>query len=365
MKDTTKAKLKTVFSPFFFVCLGIMLFGLTIKLIAANSTAFADFWQSKVASVPRAAFAYLTNLLPFSLAEFLLLTSPLTIAVLIRVASKKTDTWAKTIGYSLNLIAGASLVFSMFLINFSAGYNTTALDKRMDLERRNVSAEELYDTAKSILDGMATVTDNVNFKDGESSYMPYTQTELNKKLNEAYKKACKKYTFISDFTSNPKQVMLSEPWTYTHIAGVYTFFTGEANVNINFPDYTLPYTAAHEMAHQRGISREDEANFVAFVVCLESDDDYIRYSAYSNAYEYVASALYKADKDLYKKLYAEVPVLLKNEMTSYNAFFAKYKENTASKVSEKVNDTFLKSQGQQSGTKSYGLVVDLLAAYYR
>ena len=365
MKETTKTKLKTVFTPFFFVCLGVLLLGLLIKLIAANNAAFADFWQSKIASVSRAFFAYLTNLLPFSLAEFLILTSPLTIAVLIRIAAKKTDTWAKTLGYSLNLIAAASLVFSMFLLNFSAGYNTTALDERMGLERKNVSAEELYDTAKCLLDGLSDASEDMEFTKGENTYMPYSLSQLNKKLNEAYKKACEKYTFISNFTSNPKQVMLSEPWTYTHIAGVYTFFTGEANINVNFPDYTLPYTAAHEMAHQRGISREDEANFVAFVVCIGSDDDYIRYSAYANAYEYVASALYSADKDLYKQLYAEVPALLKNEMSSYNAFFEKYRENKAATLSNKVNDTFLKAQGQKSGSKSYGLVVDLLAAYYR
>ena len=366
MKAKVLSKLKSVFSPFFLVALGILLFGLAVKIISMQSTAFADFWQSKVASYPRAFFAYMTNFLPFSLAEFLVITLPLTIAVLIRIAARgNTDSWTKTFRYSFNLLAAASLVFSMFLICFSAGYSATSLDKRIGADRQKVSAEELYDTARQLLAGIKQNSRNISYNPDENTYMPYSQAELNKKLNEAYKKACKKYTFLSNFTSNPKAVMLSEPWTYTHIAGVYTFFTGEANVNVNYPDYTLPYTTAHEMAHQRGISREDEANFMAFLVCLESDDEYIKYSAYANTYEYVASALYSADKDLYRQLYKEVPDVLKNEMSAYSAFFEKYRENTVAKVSDKVNDSFLKVQGQKEGSKSYGLVVDLLVAYYK
>jgi hypothetical protein len=30
-----------------------------------------------------------------------------------------------------------------------------------------------------------------------------------------------------------------------------------------------------------------------------------------------------------------------------------------------VNDTYLKSQNQKAGSKSYGLVVDLAVAYYK
>ena len=120
--------------------------------------------------------------------------------------------------------------------------------------------------------------------------------------------------------------MLSELMSYTHITGVYTFFTGEANINVAFPDYTIPYTAAHELAHQRGIAREDEANFVAFLVCNESDDPYIRYSAYLNLYEYVASSLYSADPELYFDVRYTIPLDIRREMAAYSDFFEKYRD---------------------------------------
>jgi hypothetical protein len=118
------------------------------------------------------------------------------------------------------------------------------------------------------------------------------------------------------------------------------------------------------MAHQRGIAREDEANFVAFLVTTRSTDPYIRYCGYLNAYEYVASALYRADRELYYKAYAHLNGQVKAEMAAYNDFYDKYRDTTVSQVSGAVNDSYLQSQGTP-GTVSYGMVVDLTVAYYK
>jgi len=127
----------------------------------------------------------------------------------------------------------------------------------------------------------------------------------------------------------------------------------------------LPFTAAHEMAHQRGYSREDEANFIAFLVCAESDDSYIRYSGYMNLYEYVISDAYKADKNMYSVILKKMDDRVRGEINSYNEFFDKYRENTVADVSSELNDSYLQSQGQIEGEKSYGMVVRIAVAYYK
>ena len=200
------------------------------------------------------------------------------------------------------------------------------------------------------------LTDGVAFSESSNfSVMPYGYSELNQKLIYAYELASEKYDFIHTFDSSIKRIMLSEPMTYTHISGVYTFFTGEANINTNFPDYTLPFTAAHELAHQRGFAREDEANFIAFLVCIESPDKYIRYSGYLNLYEYLAGALSSANMEYYAKISTTVDKNVKLERIAYSNFFEKYRENVIEKVSDAVNDTFLTVNGTE-GTKSYGMV---------
>lgn len=329
------------------------------------SPAVADFFNKYISPAVRAPLAYLTGWIPFSLAEYLLLALPIIIIAAVTFGIKHySDTWRNLGIYCLAVCSLAAYVFSAFTLGFMPAYRGSRLDEKMNIDKQPVSAEELRDTALLLTDVLQVAVEDVTFTASGASVMPYGYGEMNDKLMEAYADTCKKYDFIQPLNSNIKRVMLSEPMTYTHISGVYTFFTGEANLNVNFPDYTLPYTAAHEFAHQRGIAREDEANFVAFLVCSRSDDAYIRYCAYLNLYEYVASALYSANPEYYAEVYKTLPQEAKREMRAYSEFFDKYRDSVASDVSGAVNDTFLTINGTE-GVKSYGMVVDLAVAYFK
>ena len=97
---------------------------------------------------------------------------------------------------------------------------------------------------------------------------------------------------------------------------------------------------------------------------MESDDPYIRYSAYTNVYEFVASALGKADRELYNTVRPKISASFYNEQVAFSSFFEKYRKSVASQVSGAVNDAYLVSQGTV-GKQSYGMVVDLTVAYYK
>ena len=326
---------------------------------------FSDIFNRYVSPFVRGFLATLTGWIPFSLAEFLLLMVPfIVIAIVVFGLKRYSSSWRDVLIFSLTILSVAAYVFSTFTLGFVPAYRGSRLDKKLGLDKQPVSADELRDTTYAVLEELTAIESEIGFKSDGFSVMPYSYEELNDKLMDAYDVACEKYDFIPKLHSRVKRIMLSEPMTYTHISGVYTFFTGEANINTNFPDYTLPYTAAHELAHQRGIAREDEANFVAFLVCKESDDVYIRYSAYLNMYEYLRNALYAANPDYYTETYYSVPVNCRKEMTAYSKFFDKYRENVIEEVSETVNDTFLTINGTE-GTRSYGMVVDLAVAYYK
>ena len=329
------------------------------------SERFSDFFNQNVSSWVRAILAYLTGWIPFSLAEYLLLMIPVILLVLVGWGFRRySDSWWDVFVFCMSILSIAALIFSIFAVGFAPAYRGSRLDKKLSLDRREVSAEELYETALILSEAVNREVSSVGYNpDTDFSLMPYNYSEMNDRLLAAYDVACEKYPFIQRLHSRLKPVMLSEAMSYTHITGIYSFFTGEANVNVAFPDYTVPFTAAHELAHQRGIAREDEANFVAFLVCAESEDAYIRYSGYLNLYEYVASALYSASPELYAKAYGTLPACVKGEMSAYSAFFEKYRDSVASEVSGTVNNTFLTLHGTE-GTRSYGMVVDLAVAYF-
>lgn len=350
---------------FAFVLYGIAVAALAVLVAARLSPAFADTFNRYVGAVVRGALAHLTGWIPFSLGEAMVIFLPVAaVFMIVRACRKYSDSWRSVFVYLGSVLSVVSLLFSVFVFGFGTGYYGTTVDEKLGLDRSVVSPEELYYTAATLAAHVNSEAENVKYQYNDFSVMPYTFDEMSRRLVAAYDKVCDEYDFIPRLNSRVKPVMLSEPWTYTHISGVYTYFTGEANINTNFPDYTIPYTAAHEMAHQRGIAREDEANFIAFLVCISSDDPYIRYSGYLEVYEYVASSLYSADKNYYSAVYSSLKTNVRAEMAAYSAFFDKYRENVVANVSEAVNNSYLQIHGTV-GSKSYGLVVDLAVAYYR
>jgi hypothetical protein len=312
-----------------------------------------------------------TRLIPFSLAELALyafIPAVLFIAAKFVAQNRFDFYWKKEIAVISKFIVRCAAVFGvfMFVFTFTLGvcYGKTPVNEKMDFERRLLGSGDLvsaFDILKRELDGLAGNIAYIN--PDKSTKMPYGLDEMNKKLGEAYKNMLEVHDLFPEINSNVKPVIYSVGLSKMHITGVYAFFTGEANINIDFPDYCLPFVAAHEMAHLMGTAREDEANFVAFLVCLHSSDDYIRYSGFVNMMEYVGNALYQADKDEYFKSMAEVPSVVKDEMDAYARFFDKYRNTKISKVARAVNDNYLKTQGQEQGQKSYGLVVDLATVY--
>ena len=349
------------------LCIGIYLLAAVSALLYFLFTRyprFADWFNLHVSRFGRRLLAWQTNALPFSTAELLLLLIPLFLVLLIVLAARHyTATRRDALIYVGMLISGVLVIAILFVWNFAPGYYGTTLDRKLGLDREKVSGEELYLTAELLSEELHELSEEITFLPSGHSLMPYSYREMNDRLNEAYARYCVKNDYLDHFRSNVKPIMLSEPMSYTHITGVYTYFTGESNLNVNFPDYTLPFTAAHELAHQRGIAREDEANFIAFLVCMKSDDPYIRYSGLLNMYEYVAYPL-SSYSELYTPIAKSLDIKVRYELKAYSEFFDKYRHSTAGKISESINNGYLQSVGTE-GTKSYGMVVDLAVAYLK
>ena len=345
---------------YLFLVLSLILYG-----IALLSPAFSDFFNRYISSAVRATTATLTGWIPFSLAETLLLFLPvLVVALVVYAVHFRCDSWRTVFVYVGEICAIVAFLLSLFIWSFGIAYQGSGLEQKLELDRKDVTVEELESTALILQEHLNELVDEIAFRDSDFSVMPYSLSELNDKLLVAYRQVDDHLPFLQTLDSRLKPVINSELMSHAHITGIYTYFTGEANLNMVFPDYTLPFTAAHELAHQRGIAREDEANFIAFLVCIASDDPYIQYSGYLNMFEYVGSALNGADSAKYQAIFGDLDRRIYYEEVSYSEFYAKYRHSKVSTVSNAVNDTYLKLQGTP-GAQSYGMVVDLAVAYYK
>lgn len=164
--------------------------------------------------------------------------------------------------------------------------------------------------------------------------------------------------------SEPKPVLASGLMSDTGIAGMFFPFTLESNINDDPPLFTLPSTMAHELAHQCGFMREDEANFIAYLACRRSDDPLMRYSGLYLAFTYSISALQGADPTAASDILSSLPPAVRRDRDE-NARFWDQHEGLVNEASQAVNDTYLKANNQTDGVSSYGRMVDLLLAEQR
>lgn len=164
--------------------------------------------------------------------------------------------------------------------------------------------------------------------------------------------------------SPPKPVLFSELMSYADIAGMYFPFTVESNINVDGPFFTIPATMGHEMAHQCGFMREDEANFIGYLCCKDAADPLTRYSGYSLAYDYALSALIEADRDTAVAVNDKLSEEVKADRRARSEYLRQF-EGPVAEMSNAANNAYLKANQQQDGTRSYGRMVDLLLAEAR
>ena len=333
-----------------------------VHIAAAASNGFADAFNGIISEAVRRALAFHTGWFGFSLAEILLLSSPLLVFLLIFFGIRAVKSRRAFRRYVAVTATGLLSVYTLFVLTLGVGYRTTALRERMSLPDAAVTGESLYAVSVWALNEADRLCPDISADDA-GSRMPLSFGEMSEALNRAYDALSLKYPFIDTQKSAVKPILLSEPMTYTGIVGVYSFFTGEANVNTTYPDYCTVFTAAHEMAHQRGVAREDEANFIAFLACISSDNEYIRYAGFLNLTDYTASALSRTDRTLFRELVTHYSERTLAEKNAAALCYEAHRNDALREVTSTVNDGYLQSQGTV-GTVAYSLVVELAVDYY-
>jgi hypothetical protein len=120
----------------------------------------------------------------------------------------------------------------------------------------------------------------------------------------------------------------------------------------------------HELAHFQGYMREDEANFIAYLACMASENADYRYSGAMLGLRHSLNALYAADREAYSAILAGLVQEVIADYAANDAYWRQF-EGPIAEVSQTVNDVYLKTNRQAAGVKSYGQMVDLLLAEFR
>ena len=355
-----KKKAVSVFAVISFIIFTLVY---AVLIFAKSSYKRADLINDGIAEIYRKIMASVTTHLPFSVFELLLMVLPIVVLILIVVAVRKFRNGEGAIRFTVNFVAVVLLIISGHNLALGVGYRATPIDKKMGMSSVEVTEDALAELLITLRDDVNELSCEVEYNSDGSSRSPHTLDGACSLILRSYDNISEKYGLPEGFESRVKPVRFSNVMSYFGVTGIYTYYTGEANVNVSYPDYDTVFTAAHELSHQRGVLREDEANFMAYLMCSSSDDAYLRYSAALNLYQYVASALYRTNPDLYR----EIALLLcdgaKGDILASRAVNERYGGTVIEDISRFINDLFLKSNGAD-GVIAYGKVVRLAVAYY-
>jgi hypothetical protein len=259
----------------------------------------------------------------------------------------------------LNVLLIGLVVFQLI---WGINYYQPPLYEQLDLERQAVDGDLLFKSLTKLSQEM-TVERLALEKD--TRQVVTTELTVHDLLNlsyNTYRMGAKKYDFVEMPSSPPKAILTSSFFSYNGISGIYNPFTGEANVNILNSKFMLPVVGLHELTHQQGIAREDEANFLAYLIASQSDDPFVRYSGNMLVLIHGLNNLSVIDFDRYVMLYESLDQGIKLDLEAHRNHWAKY-DGPLDEVQDHINDQFLKLNGQDEGIKSYSQMIELYLAW--
>jgi hypothetical protein len=160
-----------------------------------------------------------------------------------------------------------------------------------------------------------------------------------------------------------KPSLFKEVMNFTGILGYYNPFTAEAQYNSQLPNTYIPFTSAHESSHQLGFAREQEANFIGYLIGIDSKNPELRYSTEYFTLKSLLNFIVDKDPEFVKGMLKNYPPPMKRDRAYEKAFVLKH-QGLLDDFFGFTNNLFLKSN-QQEGSITYSYFIDLLLNYER
>lgn len=263
--------------------------------------------------------------------------------------------------FVLTVLCTALTIYAGFCLLWGVNYHTDSFQDRSGIVARQGTTDELRELTERFAEELSVIADTVpRDKDG---VFTADRREIMRAAAGIYEEAYDAFPCLRAKDVTPKAFVNSLAMTAMDFTGFYFPFTGEANINIDCPEVFMPSTVIHEMAHQRQIASEQECNFVAIAVSSMSSDPLYRYSGWLMGYVHLSNALYKVDREAWQQIHGSLPETVLADMRCNNQYWTR--NHTAfTETTQKVYDSFIKSNGDPNGVQSYGMVVDMLLAYY-
>ncbi len=251
------------------------------------------------------------------------------------------------------LLLVVPMILLWFLVLWGAGYQRLPAEERLALDTREIGDEE----AEAIRAAMLEIV--------RRDLTPPGQRDVGKAvaaIAEAMRGVAVEWdglpiTLPSRVKATPPGLLLSNG-----TSGMAVPLTLEPHVDGGLPDTAFVQTAAHELGHVAGINVEAEATLIGFVAGLRAQDAYARYAVALDVYTDLARQL---PTEAYKAAIELLPQEARDDLKAARDATYRYRIDWYGKLSWRMYDKYLQSQGIKEGRKNYSRGITLFTFAWR
>jgi hypothetical protein len=311
-----------------------------------------SYYSNGLYPIVTTVLRWISSIFPFAVGDILYaILIIFTIRKLVLFFKKrKSLTKADRLAVPLKLFNIVLILSISFKLLWGLNYSRPSITQQLNISNQKYSVKELVVLGDYFIGKLNALQPQT------TPQLSYTIKELRAQAVIDYQRMAAKNPFFTYNAPSVKPVL--NGWTISKIGieGYYNPLSGEANLNMKMPAWVLPFVTCHEISHQLGVAREDEANLVAYLVGINSRDTNFLYSVNYNMLRYILLEVrVKSPEDYTVMLNKIDPKVLAN-FKAENEFWAKYNGEMSTYMGIAF-DKFLKLNKQKSGINSYQNIV--------
>ncbi|MFD2288453.1 DUF3810 domain-containing protein [Pedobacter petrophilus] len=332
----------------------VILIGLSslIFLFGLFPAAVDNYYSTVFYPYISSALRFISSIFPFAIGDIIYaLLIGYVLYKIIRFYKRRT-TLIKShrITVPLQVLNFFLILYIIFKIVWGLNYSRPSISEALKIGNEKYTVKELV----LLADYFIKKTNNLKLRQPKTPI--YSIKELEIKSASAYDLMEKKNSVFK--YSNPCLKAVLNPWIISKVGieGYYAPLSGEANMNMNLPDFVKPYVSCHEIAHQLGIAYEDEANLLGYLTASSSPDLNYQYAASYEMLRYILFEIRMKSPAQYQALHDKLLPQVLADFKTEKEFWRKYNGQMFGYM-DAAFDRFLKLNNQKKGIDSYQDIV--------
>jgi hypothetical protein len=255
----------------------------------------------------------------------------------------------------VSLLRFLLILYIAFKLLWGLNYSRPPINNRLGIADEKYNNKELIALAELLIKNINQIQNERNSNPATKN-KEYSIQELQSAAATSYAELAKRNDFFIYRQPVVKKVLNTWMITKIGLEGYYSPLSGEANLNMRIPAANLPFVTCHEIAHQLGIGREDEANLVGYICATNSHDLNFQYSGNYAVLKNVLFELRIKDPDRYATVAKKLNPGTKADYKKDRNFWMHYNSDMYLYMDVAL-DSFLKLNNQQKGIDSYQDIV--------